>query len=59
MPKQHFVKTDLVLRKVMGSLSNKLPFSFHFLSFFFSFLTSQTHFEDAFSEDERLKPLMP
>ena len=38
MPKQHFVKeSNFSLLKFGESLSNKLPFSFHFLSFSFLF----------------------
>ena len=52
MPKQHFVKTVFsFIIEVLGGLSNKLPFlSFSFV--FFSFLTSQTPFEDDFTEDD-------
>ena len=45
MPKQHFVGDNFLfcIIKVLGSLSNKLPFSFHFLSFSFLFsLAKQT-----------------
>ena len=44
-----------IIEVVFGKLVQEAPF----LSFSFSFLTSQTSFEDDFSEDEWLKPLLP
>ena len=59
MPKQHFVKTVLVLLlnfwEACRTSSRFLSVSF----IFFSFLTSQTPSKDDFSEDEWLKPLPP
>ena len=53
MPKQHFVKTIFsFIIESLGSLSNKLLFSFHFL-------TSQTTSEDDNLKDEWLNPLLP
>ena len=38
MHKQHFIKTVFsFIIESLGSLSDKLPFSFHFLSFYFLF----------------------
>ena len=60
MPKQHFIQTVLVLLlKFLGKLVEQAPVCFSFSFIFFSFLTSQTPFEDDFSEDEWLKPLPP
>ena len=58
MPKQHFVKTVLVLKKSFGKFVEQAPIFFSFSLILFYFLTSQTHYEDAFSEDEQLKPLL-
>ena len=41
MPKQHFVKTVLVLKKSFGKLVEQAPVFFSFSLIFFSFLTIQ------------------
>ena len=55
MPQTRLCRQFYIIEVVFGKLIREALF----LSFSFSFLTSQTAFEDDFLEDEWLKPPLP